>query len=222
MIRYIPTTKKLLVTLWILILLAWWTWIIYSWLKPNEFGDAINPLINLITIIFLYLNWISLKEELNEEKRVNKKHEWVNIWATEIKPIKDWRDLLKWLGRWDTDFDPLWWINLKLKNFWVYPTYLEGVKLIKINPDWSKENYNNVDRNFVNIIFPGVEIEGILNIWAPNEPNESFKWVKLVYELTFSNEVDTKILRIDIWYIWFFRENKEIWYVPVVWKQRIA
>lgn len=211
--KIIPTTFELLITVWIIIFWGWLFWIYNSLLKPNEFGDAINPIINLVTILFLYINWRLLREEINEEKRVNRKNEWANIWAIEVKLIKNWRNLMKQLWRWDI-IDPTWWIDIKLKNFWLFPATLEGSRLIKINIDWTEEIYDDIWRWTNNIIFPWHETDWILKIWAPNQPNIEFKWVKLRYELKFNSDTDTKILNLYFGYIWFKTEDNELWYIP--------
>lgn len=203
------------ILIWILIFftIKWIVWISYSWLKSNEFGDAINPVINLVTVLFLFINWRLLREEINEEKRVNRKNEWANIWATKVELIKNRKNLLEQLWRWDT-IDPTGWINIKLKNFWSFPATIEETKLYKIKIDWTEEAYNNIWNWTNNIVFPWNETDWILKIWAPNQPNMEFKWIKLRYELKFNSETDTKILNLYFNYIWFKTEDNELWYIP--------
>jgi hypothetical protein len=75
--KYVPTTKELLITLWIIILIAWWTWIFCSWLKPNEFGDAINPIVWIITIVLVYRTYKLQEKELRETTTTLQNQEWV-------------------------------------------------------------------------------------------------------------------------------------------------
>lgn len=216
--------KSVFLTGWIvfiIILILWIYWIKTSNLKSNEFWDAINPIINLVTIYFLWLNWKSLKEEIDEGKRVNKKHEWIYIWAINIEPIRNESYLLEQLWRWWA-FDPFGWINIKLKNFWSFPAYLNEIRVIRTDRDWKETIINNAWRLNHNILFPWMEIDGILNIWAPNWPNPEDEWITLKYELKFNNEDNIKILGIYLNYVWYRDDNKNLWYIPFVMKQEMS
>lgn len=81
-------------------MLSWWFWIYNWWLSPNEFGDAINPILWGITFFLVYKTFWLQKEMLQNQKDELQWQKEIILEQLQWEKNRSFRDFIEFLLEW--------------------------------------------------------------------------------------------------------------------------